>query len=67
MSFDMLNEFIKEWKSEYEKTASSDTSEEAAYAYDYYIYNFPESSKTDQAYIDTLVEYDKKLTYTNLN
>lgn len=29
--------------------------------YDYYVYNFPESSDVDQAYKDMLIEYDNNL------
>jgi len=62
ISFNMLGEYIKEWKSIYEKSASSDDESEKADYYDY-IYTFPESSKVDQGTKDYLIEYDKKVTY----
>lgn len=61
ISFDMLNGFMKEWNSVYEKSASPDPEVSEKADYDYYVYNFPESSDVDQAYKDTLIEYDNNL------
>ena len=63
ISFDMLNEFMKEWKSVYEKSASPDPEVSEKADYDYYVYNFPESSDIDQTYKDMLIEYDNKISY----
>lgn len=57
----MLDDFMKEWKSVYEKSASSDSEVSEKTDYDYYVYNFPESSNVDQAYKDMLIEYDNNL------
>lgn len=57
----MLNGFMKEWKSVYEKSASPDPEVSEKADYDYYVYNFPESSDVDQAYKDMLIEYDNNL------
>jgi len=64
ISFDMLGEYIKEWKSVYEKSASSDDESEKADYFDY-VYCFPESSNTTQEYKDMLIEYDKNLDCIN--
>ena len=59
VSFNFLNEFMKEWKSQYEASASSNSNN----AYIDYIYCFPESSQVNPIYKDIVAEYDQKLAY----
>lgn len=61
VSFDKLDEYIKEWKAKYEESISSDGETSIKTDYDYYVYNFPESSNLNQSFKDMMIEYDKEL------